>query len=337
MPNAPKTSNSGAIESLKKIREGIANQDKVNIPPRLGKYIANAKSRAETNDHENASNLLNQQEEPIIEIDTSSIVRWKYKDRPEDELGDLKSLAESIKAMGQQQPAIIRPLQDVSGKYELIAGERRWQACQMLGSKLKVIIQNIDDRTAALVQATENENRLDLSEFAKGMSFAEKIELGIIEQKDLINILGISQQQVTRLLSYKRIPAPLFNTIDSFKKVSARSAEEIARLANKGSKYIEALIELAPRIRSGKCGHNSIKKEVDKIIEEGHTSRVDNKKIFHSDGRHLFTWRLDNNATPSIHFPKDISRLLENNTLGVNDLTLVIKDCILKKLAALQE
>lgn len=269
----------------------------------------------------------------IIDLDPDQIVRWKHKDRPENELGDLTELAQTFKSIGQQQPCIVRPISSDIDKYELIVGERRWRAAQIAGLKLKVIIQDINDKTAALIQAVENEKRNDLSEFAKGMSFAEKIDLGLLNQKDLTEILGISKQQVSRLLSYRKIPKELFSAIGDFQKVSARTAYELVRLSSKGDEYVEILIELADKIRSGKCGHKSINNEINNVLENKKNIINSNQKVFNVDGRHLFTWRLDNNSTPSIHFPKDIVKLINSDIINIQDLTQEIKECIAKKLA----
>ena len=268
----------------------------------------------------------------IKEIEPSLIDRWVHKDRPENELGDIEELAETFKQIGQQQPCIIRPSQQKNGRFELIVGERRWHAAEMIGVKLKVIIKDIDDHIAALIQAIENEKRQDLSEFAKGMSYADKINKNILSQKDLTEILGISKQQVTRLLSYKKIPESLFIAIKDFRKVSSRTAYEIARLANKSEINTNILIEIAERISEGKIGANTIEKFIEKRNLEGLATPLKNKKITSKDGRHLFTWRLDNNTTPSIHFPKEIIKLLNNNLINIDELTNGLRDHIVKTL-----
>ena len=277
--------------------------------------------------------------EAIVEIDVSKIIRWKYKDRPENELGDVQDLSETFKTIGQQQPCILRPSKEIEGKYELIAGERRWRAAEMAGMPLKAIIQHIDDKTAVLIQAIENEKRKDISEYAKGMSYADKIEKCLITQKDLIDILGISKQQVSRLLSYKKIPEPLFLAIDDFRKVSSRTAYELSRLASKSSAHMNALIEIADKIRDGKCGQKTIEKEVAKRVSHTTTSVVikENKKILSNDGRHLFTWRMDSNKTPSIHFPKDIINLINKELIMFDEITGWVKECIMQKRSVLNE
>lgn len=320
---------SGAIEVLQELRKS-----QVAPPPlsRLDKHISEAKkSFQEDIEAENATNNLN----IIHEIEPSLIDRWIYKDRPENELGDVDELAQTFLNIGQQQPCIVRPSKTDPKRYELIVGERRWQAAKRVGLLLKVIIQDLDDRLAALVQAIENEQRKDLTEFAKGMSYADKIEKGLLAQKDLTEILKISRQQVSRLLSYRNIPPTLFEAISDFRLVSSRTAYELSRLANKNEEYLNALIELADKIREGKIGANSIEKLVKNKLVVASNSMSSNKKVTSIDGRHLFTWRLDNNKTPSIHFPQEIVSLIEEQKIDFDTLTNDFINSIIKQLSEL--
>lgn len=343
------TTNCGAVEMLNKLRQSQEADNSNSEPPRgarLDKYISEGKKtkkvaqKAPESPKEALSPIEatpSKNESIIYEIDPHIIHRWSGKDRPENELGDIEDLAKGFKQIGQQVPCIVRPHKELEGEYELIVGECRWHAAKLAKLKLKAIIQDIDDRMAALIQAVENEKRNDLSEFAKGMSYAKKIESGILKQKDLIEILGISKQQVSRLLSFSKIPSSLFNAIEDFRKVSARTAEELSRLSAKGENYIEALIKLAPRIKTGKFGGNRIVKEVNKIVNPPNTRIKSNQKVFDKDGRHLFTWRLDNNSAPSIHFPKDIIQLLNNEDIDFDHITQEFKQCLAKKLSDLKE
>ncbi|MED7789621.1 ParB/RepB/Spo0J family partition protein [Francisella sp. 19X1-34] len=263
--------------------------------------ITTSKKRLESNDDSSI----------IYEVDPNDIIRWSEKDRPENELGNIEELAESLKAIGQQVPCIVRPYKDTD-KYELIVGECRWRASQIAKIKLKVIIHDLDDRTAALVQAVENEQRNDLSDYAKGMSYAKKIESGLLVQKDLTDILKISKQQVTKLLSFNKIPENINIAINDYRKVSARTAYEISRLANKGQEYQNILIENADKIREGKIGASTIIKLVEKGLSK---NKYSSKKYFSTSGEHIFTIRNENNRK-SIYFSKKISDKLDENQLS---------------------
>ena len=176
-------SNHGVVKVLNELRLS-QNEKKTST---IDTYIQSSDPKVSNENH-------------IIEIDPTSIIRWEHKDRPNNELDGIDDLASTFKSIGQQQPCIVRPTKS-KGVYELIVGERRWEAAKLSRCKLKILVKDIDNKTAALVQAIENEKRVGLSDFAKGKSYSEKIKLGFISQKDIVEILGISKQQVTRLLS----------------------------------------------------------------------------------------------------------------------------------------
>ena len=339
--------NCGSVEVLNQLRQSQELKNKLSQPTigyRLNEYIKEGQKERGGNENdskiEKQVNLYATQNKKnstlIHEIDPKLIHRWVGKDRPENELGNIEDLAKGFKQVGQQVPCILRPHSRLNGEYELIVGECRWRAAKLAGMTLKSIVQNIDDRMAALIQSIENEKRNDLSDFAKGMSYSKKIQDGILNQKDLTDILGISRQQVSRLLSFRKIPTELFEAIGDFRKVSARTAEDISRLSSKGTDYVDALIHLSDRIKTGKIGCSKIEFEVNKIINTDKKKIASNKKIFDRDGRHLFTWRLDNNASPSIHFPKDIIQLLKNESISFDKISEEFKECISKKLFILK-
>ncbi|MED7789473.1 ParB/RepB/Spo0J family partition protein [Francisella sp. 19X1-34] len=257
----------------------------------------------------------------IHEIDPSKIRRWIGKDRPENELGNIEELAESLKTIGQQVPCIVRPIKNTN-EYELIVGECRWRAATLANIKLKVLIHKLDDRTAALVQAVENEQRNDLSDYAKGMSYAKKISEGLLTQKDLTDILKISKQQVSRLLSFSKISENINNAIKDYRKVSARTAYEISRLGNKSIDHQKIIIAHADKIKEGKIGSSSISKLIDKEISNNKSS---SKKYYSKNGDHVLTIR-DDSKRKSLHFSSKISEKITKNTLD-NIIEEVLK-CI---------
>jgi ParB/RepB/Spo0J family partition protein len=201
----------------------------------------------------------------IVDISPEQIILWKYKDRPQNELGDIDLLARKLVEIGQQQPCIVRPYIGREGYYELIAGERRWRASTKANIKLKVVIKNLTDTEASLVQEEENFSS-PLSEYARGVSYSRLINDNILKHKDLVEKLGISKQKLSRLLSYLEIPLEVRSAIADMSKVSSGTAEKIKQLCNRGDSYKNGIIELADKIREGKIGHEKLGLLVDKKI-----------------------------------------------------------------------
>ena len=269
-----------------------------------------------------------QNNDKVVSVDPNKIKNWEYHDRPESELGDIDSLAEEFKNMGQQIPCIVRTIpKNEKFQYELIAGERRWRAALKASIPLKVLIRNLTNNEAALVQISENSNRSELSDYAKGMSYAKLINNNILTQSDLVEKLKISKQQVSRLLSFSRIPTEITGALKDMSKISARTAEEIKQIAAKGDKYKEAIIKYASQIQEGNIGKTTLNTLVNKHVNNV-INTPQSEKVYSYNGRHLYTWRNDNNAIPSIHFPRNVSTLILKGKLNKDKLTDSIKQLL---------
>ncbi|MDA7742490.1 ParB/RepB/Spo0J family partition protein [Francisellaceae bacterium] len=278
------------------------------------------KSAKDYIDEKNNSNL--RPEEEVVLLRTGDILNWKFHDRPSSELGDLDALAKDFINIGQQQPCIVRPSITKPNKYELIIGERRWRAAEIANIKLKAIIKNLSDHDSALAQAAENENRVDLSDWAKGMSFAKMISESLISQKDLEFKLGKTKQYISALLSYSKIPNKAYKAIEDFSNISASLSERIKQICGKSDEHINAIIALSPVLRKGKVGRERLNSLIEDQMNPSQKQSTDNsKKILTKTGRHIFTWRNDNNNLPSIHFPKQINNLMESGKLDTEKLT----------------
>lgn len=241
----------------------------------------------------------------ILEIPPNEIQNWYLHDRSEVELGDIKALSRDLENIGQQQPCIVRKNKSLSKfKYELIVGERRWRAAKLANIKLKVIVKDIDDKEAALIQFAENDNRKDLSEYSKGIQYSKLIKMGIITQKDITKTLGKSKQYVSALLAFDKIPRQIVKAIGDMSKVSSRTAETIKQLSNKSRKHTELIIMQAKLIREGKIGNRAIINWVNKHINAEGTGKVEEKNSF-PDNK-LFTYAKSKNGDVTLQIPKKL-------------------------------
>jgi ParB family chromosome partitioning protein len=323
-------------DPLEKLLDADSKVSKTNA------YLANKKSHATGQTTALAKNLSensgsSKDDNKVHTINPNLIRRWERKDRPSNELGDIQALANDFINVGQQQPCIVRSILDSEYKYELIIGERRWRAAMLAKINLDVIVKNnFSDFDAALSQAAENDNRLDLSDYAKGMSFAKLIDDKIMRQKDLTERLGKSKQYISSLLSFSKIPKEIIDSVDDWSKVSSRTSKEIVSLSKKGDVYIKQICALSERIKSGKMGWNSLNKVVIANTLKKGSLVTENQKILSKDGRHIFTWRADNNSLPSIHFPKQINDLFSSNKINLEAFTNDIIMSLEQKLKDLQ-
>lgn len=123
----------------------------------------------------------------------------------EEELADL---TQSIREHGIVQPVVVRSSSDgVAGRYEIIAGERRWRAAQRAGlTEIPVIIREVDDRVALELAIIENVQRADLNPIEEAMGYQQLIDEHNYTQADLGQVIGKSRSHVANTLRLLKLP-----------------------------------------------------------------------------------------------------------------------------------
>ena len=138
--------------------------------------------------------------EELRTLPVDLLQRGGYQPRMDFEKDAMQELADSIKAQGVLQPVMVRPLDD-SGKFEIIAGERRWRAAQLAGlHEIPAVVRKLDDRTAMCIALIENIQREDLNplEHARGLSrLSEEFDM---THDDIAESVGRSRSAVTNML-----------------------------------------------------------------------------------------------------------------------------------------
>ena len=132
----------------------------------------------------------------------------KYQPRTHLDHAALSELAESIKTQGVMQPILVRPLG--SGRYEIIAGERRWRAARLAGlPTVPALVKDISDTQALAAALIENMQREDLTplEEAAGIQRLAQ-EFGLTHQA-IGETLGRSRTAVTNLLRLLELAPPV--------------------------------------------------------------------------------------------------------------------------------
>jgi len=135
----------------------------------------------------------------LKELPIEFLQRGKYQPRRDMHSEALEELAESIKAQGVMQPIVVRPVGD--GRYEIIAGERRWRASQQAGmDTIPAVIRDVPDETAIALALIENIQREDLNPVEEAMAlkrFQDEFEL---TQQEVADAVGKSRTAVTNLM-----------------------------------------------------------------------------------------------------------------------------------------
>jgi ParB family chromosome partitioning protein len=117
----------------------------------------------------------------------------------------LAELAESIKAQGIVQPILVRPVD--GGRYELIAGERRWRAAQRAGLKeVPALVRNVPDQAALALALIENIQREDLNPLEEAQGIARLITEFRLTHDAAAAAVGRSRSSVSNLLRLTQLP-----------------------------------------------------------------------------------------------------------------------------------
>ena len=135
----------------------------------------------------------------IQKINISQIIPNPSQPRRNFKDEDLKELSSSIKNQGLIQPIIIKPIKD--GQYQIIAGERRWRACQLNGMhEVECVIKNLNDTNVLEAALIENIQREDLNVIEEANAYKGLIDLKDINNENLAKLIGKSPSHVSNIL-----------------------------------------------------------------------------------------------------------------------------------------
>jgi ParB family chromosome partitioning protein len=141
----------------------------------------------------------------------------------------LKELADSIREQGIVQPLIVR---ERDGKLELIAGERRWRAAQLLGlAEVPVIVREAADRAVLELALIENLQRENLNPMEEAQGYAELVSQFDLTQEEVAIKVGKSRVAVTNALRLLRL-APAIQNLLRDGRLSVGHAKVILGLAS---------------------------------------------------------------------------------------------------------
>jgi len=141
-------------------------------------------------------------------IKLADLQRGKYQPRMQMKDTELQELSESIKQQGIMQPLLIRQIGE--GKYEIIAGERRFRAAGMAGlDTVPALIKEVDDQTAAAMALIENMQRQDLNPLEEAEGLARLISDFGFTHEQAAKVVGKSRSAVSNLLRLTQLSKPV--------------------------------------------------------------------------------------------------------------------------------
>ena len=165
-------------------------------------------------------------------ISVSSIIPNKNQPRKFFEKTALEELTNSVKERGIIQPLIVRKSHDQDDKYELIAGERRWQAAQSAGlHEVPVVIIEADNLKSLEFAIIENVQRKDLNPIEEAESYKNLIDKFGYDQERVSKFIGKSRSHISNSLRLLSLPEKLIDMI-KLEKISHGHAKILVGMEN---------------------------------------------------------------------------------------------------------
>ncbi len=156
------------------------------------------------------------------------------------ELGDIKELMLSIQQKGILEPIIVRPRQ---GRYEIIAGERRYIASKKLGlTEMPCIEKHVEDNEAMEIALIENLQRKDLDPFEEADGLNALAEMYGYSHQDISSKIGKARSTITEMINLSKIPKNIRKLCHESHIASRTTLIEIAKLKDK--EQMEELIRI---------------------------------------------------------------------------------------------
>jgi ParB family chromosome partitioning protein len=142
----------------------------------------------------------------LKEVDVDLIQRGPWQPRTHFDEETLQELADSISTQGVVQPIVLRASE--GGRYEIVAGERRWRATQLAGlDKVPAVIKNFDDQTAAAVSLIENIQRENLNPLEESTALLRLMNDFEMTHQEIADSVGRSRASVSNLLRLQDLNA----------------------------------------------------------------------------------------------------------------------------------
>lgn len=152
---------------------------------------------------ESITEITEKSKNELMDIDMAMVVPTEAQPRQSFKEDTIKELAESIEKNGLLQPIVVRPME--KGKYQIIAGERRYRAFKKLGkSMIPAIVRDYEDEEVDKLQLVENVQREDLNPYDEAIAYLKLKEKYGLKQDDIAKAVGKSRPYIsnmTRLLS----------------------------------------------------------------------------------------------------------------------------------------
>ena len=211
-------------------------------------------------------------------ISIKDINRNKLQPRKYFDKSSLEELTNSIKEQGVIQPIVVRPDKSSEGKYEIVAGERRWLASQNAGlHEVPVVILDIDDVKSLEFAIVENVQRQDLNPIEEAKGYQRLIDDFNYNQEKLSQFIGKSRSYIANSLRLLSLPEEVLVMVAQ-RSLSAGHARSLIGL-NNSVEIAKKIIQKKLSVRQSEVLARQFRNKKFKLISKKDPNILDLQKI----------------------------------------------------------
>lgn len=207
---------------------------------------------------------------PVSTIQPDECRHWRFHNRPPDELTEetCRDLIDSMRTERRNLvPIIVRPIDEGTLRYEIIAGARRHYALSFLREREQLDVQlvanihpNLTDAQAFEIADKENRNREDITPYARALDYAQALDNWYPSQKALASALGMKEPTLSAYLSLAKLPQEIVNAYNKPRDISMRHAQLLTSALRRSTERTK-ILERASKLRRVNLRRRSAHKE----------------------------------------------------------------------------
>lgn len=260
-------------------------------------------------------------EDKVINVNIENIVPNPNQPRKVFNEEAIDNLANSIRQFGIINPIIVRP---INGKYEIVAGERRYRAAKKLNfQEVPVIIKKIDDSELPEISLIENLIRENLTPIEEANAYKEILNTTNLKESELASKIGSSQAAISNKLRLLSLPKEVQKALNN-RQISERHARSLLQISDKDTqiKLLNQIIdekltvkELDNVIKTSLSNEDQINLTISNIMssleEESKIEKNNQKEEKESD-----------NMNQGSFFPNLNQQTINNNNMSLNAMNM---------------
>ena len=211
-------------------------------------------------------------------VSIKDLKRNKFQPRKNFTKENLEELTNSIKEQGVIQPIVVRPDKLDNGKYEIIAGERRWLASQNAGlHEVPVVILNVDDAKSLEFAIVENVQRQDLNPIEEARGYQKLVDDFNYNQEKLSKFIGKSRSYIANSLRLLTLPEDVLLMVEQ-EKLSAGHARSLIGL-NNSYEIAKQIVQKNLSVRQSEALSKKFRTKNFKLVSKKDSNILDLQKV----------------------------------------------------------